>query len=102
MTVSVTVNLIVSLSFSMAVSLIEKMVVSLMLVCCSLAVLGNNRPQEVAKGRRQEVSAQCWRSVSPGVVSAVRLDEVLVAVLGEEGHQLLVGPVEEGERAAEC
>lgn len=30
----------------------------------------------------------------PGVVSAVRLDEVHAAVLGQEGHQLFVGPEE--------
>lgn len=35
-------------------------------------------------------------SVLPRVVSAVRLDEVHGAVLGQEGHQLLVGP--EGEK----
>lgn len=35
-------------------------------------------------------------SVLPCVVSAVRLDEVHGAVLGQEGHQLLVGP--EGRR----
>lgn len=35
-------------------------------------------------------------SVLPRVVSAVRLDEVHGAILGQEGHQLLVGP--EGEK----
>lgn len=29
---------------------------------------------------------------SPGVVPAVRLDEVHVSVFGQEGHQLVVGP----------
>lgn len=30
---------------------------------------------------------------SPGVFSAVRLEEVLVALLRQEGHQFVVGPV---------
>lgn len=72
MAVSLTLNLTVSLGSSMTVSL------------------------------EKTGSAQRWRAVSPRVVSTVRLDEVLVAVLGEEAHQLLVGPVEERERAAEC
>lgn len=30
--------------------------------------------------------------LSPGVVPAVRLDEVHVPVFGQEGHQLVIGP----------
>lgn len=30
--------------------------------------------------------------ISPGVVPAVRLDEVHVSVFGQEGHQLVIGP----------
>lgn len=40
-------------------------------------------------GQREEETDE---TRSPCVVSAVRLDEVHVAVLGQEGHQLLVGP----------
>lgn len=36
----------------------------------------------------------------PCVLSAVRLQEVLVTVLGEESHKLIVGPVlDDSERA---
>lgn len=31
---------------------------------------------------------------SPGVVSPVGLDEIHVAVFGQEGYQLIIGPVD--------
>lgn len=37
--------------------------------------------------------------ISPGVVPAVRLDEVHVSVLGQEGHQLVIGPEMEGKHS---
>lgn len=30
--------------------------------------------------------------ISPGVIPAVRLNEVHVSVFGQEGHQLVIGP----------
>ena len=48
----------------------------------------------VMRNTKEGKDKQGGNSLSPSVVSAVRFDEVHVAVFGQEGHQLLVGPVE--------
>lgn len=58
---------------------------------------GGFQKNPVVGGRVEALLVRQRRRSSPGVVSAVRLDEVHVSVFGQEGHQLVVGPEMEGK-----